>query len=247
VTSFYKLGSESKPVTTVAVSVLLALLVLAVFAQVRHFEFSGYDDGDYVLHNEQVQQGLNCQSVRWAFTTGHAANWHPLTWLSHMLDWKLYGKNPGGHHLTNVLLHIADTVLLLLLLKRMTGSLWPSAFVAALFGLHPLHVESVAWIAERKDVLSTSFGLLALLCYAAYAASPMRGQESADEHLRGTSRASVYYCLALVAFALGLMSKPMLVTLQKRAQSFNPLPNIAVRPFDSGLRMLAPTIIWARP
>jgi tetratricopeptide (TPR) repeat protein len=144
-----------------------------------------------------VQKGLTWTGIKWAFTTGHASNWHPLTWLSHMADCELFGLNPGAHHLVNVLFHTANVVLLLMLLLRLTGELWPAAFVAALFAWHPLHVESVAWISERKDVLSTFFALLTLLAYAKYA----------KENCRRS------FWTALAFFTLGLMSKPMLVTL----------------------------------
>ena len=125
-------------------------------------------DIDYVTENRIVRQGLTWHGVAWAFQTVHAANWHPLTWLSHMLDVQIFGLQPSPHHLVNLLFHIANTILLFLLLRRMTSALWRSAFVAALFALHPLHVESVAWVAERKDVLSTFFGLLSIWAYAAY-------------------------------------------------------------------------------
>ena len=128
-----------------------------------------YDDDDYVTDNPVVQRGLTWTGIQWAFTTGRASNWHPVTWLSHMTDCELFGLNPGAHHLVNVLFHTANAALLFVLLLRLTGALWPSAFVAALFAWHPLHVESVAWISERKDVLSTFFALLSLLAYTRYA------------------------------------------------------------------------------
>ena len=143
------------------------------------------------------RQDITIENLKWAFTTTHAPYWHPLTWLSHMLDVQLFGLKAGGHHLMNVFFHIANTLLLFLILRRMTKTLWRSAFVAALFALHPLHVESVAWVAERKDVLSTLFWMLTLGAYAYYAERP------------GYRR----YLLVLVCFLLGLMSKPMLVTL----------------------------------
>ena len=140
------------------ICLLLVLMVLVVFGQGVKNDFINFDDTQYVTENQHVQAGLTWKNLAWAFTTAHAGNWHPLTWLSHMLDFELYGLNPAGHHLTNVLLHSASTVLLFLVLLGMTGSRWRSAFVAALFALHPLHVESVAWVAERKDVLSTLSG-----------------------------------------------------------------------------------------
>jgi tetratricopeptide (TPR) repeat protein len=177
--------------------VLLSLLNLVVYWQTPTFEFVDFDDPLYITENEHVQTGLTSKGVIWAFTSTKASNWHPLTWLSHMLDCELYGVNPRGHHLTNLLLHLANTVLLFLVLAWMTEALWRSFFVASLFALHPLHVESVAWIAERKDVLSSLFWMLTLWAYTRYVQrnSPKR------------------YLLALFFFALGLMSKPMLVTL----------------------------------
>ncbi|HEV2208529.1 MAG TPA: tetratricopeptide repeat protein [Verrucomicrobiae bacterium] len=148
---------------------LLALVTAGTYLPVRHCQFVNYDDGDYVTANSNVQGGLTWANARWAFTTGHASNWHPLTWLSHMLDWQLFGDNPGAQHLVNLGFHVANTLLLFLLLRSMTGAHWRSAFVAAAFALHPLHVESVAWISERKDVLSTFFFLLTLAAYVRYA------------------------------------------------------------------------------
>ena len=153
---------------------------------------------EYVYENPQVSRGLTAQGIAWAFTHSHGANWHPLTWLSHMLDCQLYGLSAGGHHLTNVLLHAATAVLLFLVLRRMTGGFWPSALVAALFAVHPLRVESVAWVAERKDVLSGLFFVLTLGRMSGYVRSPF-----------SLGR----YLLLVVVFALGLMAKPMLVTL----------------------------------
>ena len=140
----------------------LAVVTFATFWPVCQHGFVLYDDPGYLTDNPNVQRGLTWEAIAWAFRTGHASNWHPITWLSHMLDCQLYGLHPWGHHLTSLLFHIANTLLLFLVLAQMTGALWRSAFVAALFALHPLHVESVAWAAERKDVLSTFFGLLAL-------------------------------------------------------------------------------------
>jgi Flp pilus assembly protein TadD len=192
------------------IALLLALFTLAIYLPVVRNGFIIYDDGDYVTQNKMVQGGLTLEGIRWAFTTFKSANWHPLTWLSHMTDIELFGVNAAGSHFVNALLHVANTVLLfalwLQLMRRsktdspgQPDALWPAAFVAALFAVHPLHVESVAWAAERKDVLSTFFGLLALLCYAQYAKNK-------------TGRLSPAYWLALIFFACGLMSKPMLVT-----------------------------------
>ncbi len=196
------------------IGLLLALATLAVYLPVVSHGFVNYDDGDYVTDNKMVQDGLTVSGVQWAFTTFHAANWHPLTWLSHMVDYELFGVSAPGPHCVNVLFHAANTVLLFALWLQLTqrktnpktgkpsleGALWPAAFAAALFALHPLHVESVAWIAERKDVLSTFFGLLTLLCYARYV-------------VEDGCKVSPSYWLALFFFACGLMSKPMLVTL----------------------------------
>ena len=175
----------------------LAVVTLAVYAQVAGHGFVSYDDPDYVSGNPYVRAGLTRAGLSWALTTGHAGNWHPLTWLSHMLDCQLFGLRPGAHHLTNVLLHTANALLLLVLLRGMSGALWPSAAVASFFALHPLHVESVAWVSERKDVLSTFFWMLTLLAYWRYTRRPSPGR----------------YLPVLVLLALGLMAKPMLVTL----------------------------------
>jgi protein O-mannosyl-transferase len=182
---------------TAAVCAALLLLTFIAFQSVLSSRFTTFDDPYYVSSNPQVQKGLTWESVRWAFTTHETANWHPVTWLSHMLDVRLFGMNPGLHHLTSLLLHALNAVLLFLLLFRMTGALWRSAFAAALFALHPLHVESVAWIAERKDVLSTLFWLLTTGAWLAYV----------------KSKKPAPYGLMLAFFALGLMAKPMLVTL----------------------------------
>jgi Tfp pilus assembly protein PilF len=179
------------------VCLCLFLATSAVYWQLRNAEFVNIDDPRYVYENRHVKSGLTLEGVGWAFTTTHAEFWHPLTWLSHMLDWHMFGDDAGGHHLTNLLLHLANTILLFLLLNRMTQALWQSAFVAALFALHPLHVESVAWVAERKDLLSTFFWMLTLYAYVYYARSP------------GIAR----YLVVLTFFGLGLMAKPMLVTL----------------------------------
>ena len=234
---------------------LLALATLAVFLPVARQGFVNYDDSDYVTENAHVLSGLTRANVVWAFTTGHASNWHPVTWLSHMLDCQLFGTRAGAQHLVSVGFHIANALLLLLLLRRMTGALWRSALVAALFALHPLHVESVAWASERKDVLSGFFFLLTVGAYVGYVEGRRaRGKEPGQETERekaeirrpkserspnsevrspkpsggrvgrqsGTQDAAsrflllpapIFYVAALLFFALGLMSKPMLVTL----------------------------------
>jgi Flp pilus assembly protein TadD len=192
----------------------LSVITLIAFWPVSRLGFIIYDDHSYVVENTNIQAGITCASVRWALTTTHAGNWHPVTWLSHMLDYKLFGQNAGGHHWVNLGFHIANTLLLFLVLRRMTGFLWRCAFVAALFALHPTHIQSVAWISERKDVLSAFFFLLTLWAYARYVASgqwPVTGADSTPSP--ATRHPSLFYWLALGFFALGLMSKPMLVTL----------------------------------
>ena len=182
--------------------VMLFLVVAtgAVYWQVGGHAFIEFDDDRYVFHNPRVLAGLSWEGLRWALTSLEVSNWHPLTWLSHMLDGELYGSNPRGHHLTSLAFHIVNAVLLFWLLNRMTAAFWRSAFVAALFALHPLHVESVAWISERKDLLSTFFWWLTLWLYVAWVKGPAAGR-------------SLRYAAALLAFALGLMAKSMIVTL----------------------------------
>jgi cytochrome c-type biogenesis protein CcmH/NrfG len=179
------------------ICLFLAASSLLVYYQSTQHDFVNYDDEFYVTENPDVNVGVTLQGIAWAFTTGHGANWHPLTWLSHMLDSELYGLNPMGHHWTNLQLHIANTILLFLFLKWVTGALWRSSLVAAFFALHPLHVESVAWVAERKDVLCAFFWILSMWAYAGYV-------------FYGNRK---YYVLLVIFFVLGLMSKPMIVTL----------------------------------
>src|SRR5262245_31340556 len=179
------------------VALFLIGINLLVYAPLTHYDFVNYDDPQYVAQNPHVAGGLSWSAVVWAFTTGTESNWHPLTWLSHMVDVHLYGLNPGPHHVTNLLLHIANTLLLFWAVLKMSGAPAPSVFMAALFAVHPLHVESVAWIAERKDVLSTFFWMSALVAYASYARQP-----------RVTK-----YVVVVLLFAAGLMAKPMVVTL----------------------------------
>jgi len=179
------------------VYIVLTLLTLAVFWQVNHYDFVNLDDYAYVKDNSHIQSGITLDEIRWAFSTTHAELWHPLTWLSLMFDYQLHDLNPGGYHLTNLILHILGTLLLFWLFNRMTGTVWRSAFVAALFALHPLHVESVAWIAERKDVLSAFFYMLTLCFYVYYTEKPVIKR----------------YPLVVFSFVFALMSKPMVVTL----------------------------------
>lgn len=194
---------------TAAICFVLAVGTLAVYCPVLWHQFINYDDPDYILNNPHVKAGLTWPDIVWAFQpNAYAANWHPLTWISHMIDCQLYGVDrPGGHHWMNVVFHTADTLLLFILLNYLTGALWRSAFVAALFAWHPLHVESVAWVSERKDVLSAFFWMLTLLCYARYTkGNGLKTEPSARHPL-------LFYFLALLFFACGLMSKPMVVTL----------------------------------
>ena len=191
--------SSSVPSVRTKLLICFALLVLtlAAYQSVRRHEFVAYDDDRYITANARIQQGLTWNNVAWSLTTLEVANWHPLTWLSHMADCQLYGLNPSGHHLTNLLFHLINVVLLFYVLQLMTRAVWPSAVVAALLSVHPLNVESVAWVSERKNLLSTLFWLLTMWAYFRYVRRP------------GVRR----YLLVLAAFILGLMSKPMLVTL----------------------------------
>ena len=174
----------------------LAVVTLAIYAQVIGHQFITLDDPTYIQENSMVNHGLTRAGLAWAFTTFHVANWHPLTWISHMIDCQLFGTNAGGHLLVNALIHAANTLLVFWFLLRTTHARWPSALVAALFALHPLHVESVAWASERKDTLSTFFGLLSLIAYVRYVEAP----------------SSIRYVWTAITLALGLLAKPMLVT-----------------------------------
>ena len=156
----------------VFICLLLTGLTLAAFWPVGHLGFINYDDyskDGYIVENPNIQKGINLESVSWTFTTTQASNWHPVTWLSHMLDCQLFGLNPAGHHWVNLAFHITNTVLLFIVLRQLTQTVWRSALVAALFGLHPLHVQSVAWVSERKDLLSGFFMMLTLWAYVRYA------------------------------------------------------------------------------
>ena len=190
-------GPRNRVWLSIGVGLILTALVWAVFGQTLWHDFINYDDAQYVYENTRITGGLSISGIAWAFTHIHSLNWHPLTSISHMLDCQLYGLKAGWHHFTNVLLHTLAVILLFLALQQMTGAVWRSAFVAAVFAIHPLRVESVAWIAERKDVLSGVFFMLTLLAYVYYARLPRIGR----------------YLLVVFPFACGLMSKPMLVTL----------------------------------
>lgn len=181
----------------VLIYILLSVAILLVYWQVQYFGFIDFDDNMYVIENPHVQSGLSYHGLIWAFTTTHTTNWHPLTWLSLMFDYDLYRLNPSGYHWTNIIFHIANTLLLFFVFNRMSGETWKSALVAFLFAVHPINVESVAWIAERKNVLSTLFWTLTMLTYVLYVESPVLKR----------------YLLVMLSFTMGLLVKPMLVTL----------------------------------
>jgi protein O-mannosyl-transferase len=181
----------------VVICIFLMVATFCIYSQLQDHEFINFDDDLYITDNLNVQAGLTGESFKWVFTTSHPPYWHPMTWLSHMLDYQLYGLHPKGHHLTNIFIHISSVLILFIVLLRMTGAFWQSGFVAAMFAFHPLNVESVAWIAERKNVLSTLFWLLTMWAYIHYAERPTVKR----------------YGLVFLFFTLGLMSKPMLVTL----------------------------------
>ncbi|HOI96327.1 MAG TPA: tetratricopeptide repeat protein [Syntrophobacter fumaroxidans] len=210
------------------VCLFLAISTAGVYWQVKDHEFITFDDNEYVTANPQVLRGLTSDGVKWAFTSRDAGNWHPVTWLSHMLDVRMFGLNAGAHHLMNVLFHIANALLLFLVLHRMTHALWRSAFVAALFALHPLHVESVAWASERKDVLSTFFWMLTMGAYVLYAEKP----------------GVVRYLTALFSFALGLLAKPMLVTLPFVLLLLDYWPLNRLRRQAASLKPVTPEAPW---
>ena len=203
----------------ILIGAALFIITLAGFWPVGGLGFITYDDYSkegYIVENPNVQAGITVESVRWAFTTTHASNWHPVTWLSHMLDCKLFGLNASGHHWMNLGFHIANTLLLFIVLRQMTHAVWRSALVAALFALHPLHVQSVAWVSERKDLLSGFFAMLTLWAYVRFVQKSEAGSRKSEVENQASGfrpPTSGYYWLALVFFALGLMSKPMLVTL----------------------------------
>ena len=197
-----------------SIGLLLAFITLLVYLPATSYQFINYDDHEYVLNNSVVQNGLTWAGVKWAFSGVHVSNWHPLTWLSHMADCDLFRLNPAGPHLVNILFHSVNAGLLFALLFRLTEKMWPCAFVAALFAWHPMHVESVAWISERKDMLSTFFALLTLLSYVRYVQkeSKVEGRSKSSQAL-DPRRWTLDYYLALFFFVLALLSKPMPVTL----------------------------------
>jgi protein O-mannosyl-transferase len=219
--NFFKTNRE------LIVFTVLSVLVLAIYWQTTGFGFINLDDNLYVYENGAVLSGLNWNSVKWAFGAFYSANWHPLTWHSHMLDVQLFGGNAGGHHAVNIVLHLINSVLAFTVFRKMTGCFWKSAIVAALFAVHPAHVESVAWVSERKDVLSTLFWLLTMWAYLRYANSEeekktktgggFKSNENVDEGEKSAASPLLFfsssYLLVLALFALGLMTKPMLVTL----------------------------------
>ncbi len=214
----------------IIICLLLILSILTVYGKVRQYEFTNFDDGSYVTSNSFVRSGVNLTSFRWSFSFQQKDKnyWTPLTWLSHMLDVELYGLEPGWHHLTNVLFHSANTLLLFIALNWMTGAMWRSAFVAVLFALHPLNVESVAWIAQRKNVLSSFFWMVTLIAYQYYIQRPK----------------SLRYVAVCLAFALGLLAKPMLVTLPfvLLLLDYWPLRRWSPASSDTGIRLKSNTI-----
>jgi hypothetical protein len=193
--SMFRISSDKHKI--IWISCVLVSIIVAVYFQVVHHQFLNLDDDAYVTGNPRVISGISGTNIIWAFSAFDYIYWQPVTWLSHMFDVQFFGMNPGGHHLTNVLIHAVSSVLLLLLLVRLSGAIWQSSFVAFMFALHPLHVESVAWVAERKDVLSALFWILTLMAYAEFS----------------ERRKPFLYVSTLVFFLLGLMSKPMVLTL----------------------------------
>ena len=209
---------------------ILAAITLALYNPVNRHPFVNYDDDRYVTENPHVRQGLTVDTFKWALTSTEQANWHPLTWMSHALDYSLFHLNPVGHHFTSVLLHTVNAVLLFLLLMWATGRLGPSMFVAAMFALHPINVESVAWVAERKNVLCTLFFLLTLLAYGCYAKKP------------GWKR----YVIVIMLFVAGLASKPMVITLPFVLLLLDWWPLARVRGASMEKNKMRPTLTWSR-
>jgi protein O-mannosyl-transferase len=251
------MDNSEKMVRAVMMCLLLGALTLAAFWPVVHCGFTNFDDPIYVTANPHVLGGLTLESIGWAFRAGYYANWHPLTWLSHMADVELFGDRAGGHHLTSLLLHIANTLLLFWVLQRMTGALGRSSLVAALFAVHPLHVESVAWISERKDVLSMFFFILTLWAYNRYVEGRRRNAEcrmqkeagGAEHSLATLNSPTINYLLSLLLFAFGLMSKPMVVTLPFVLLLLDhwPLRRLEIDKKNSALRTLPPLVLEKLP
>jgi hypothetical protein len=228
------------------IGLALGILTFALYLPVRTHEFLRMDDPDYVVQNQHVNRGLNLADAGWAFTQGHSGNWHPITWLSHALDCQIFGVKAGPQLLVNAAQHAVNSVLLMLLLWKLTRAVWRSAFVAALFAWHPLHVESVAWVAERKDVLSTLFFILTIWAYAQYVGRLGKYRMGPAQSGTSGSRWPHITCwsLSLIFYALGLMSKPMLVTgpFVLMLLDFWPLGRLDLRSvktlFDSALRLV---------
>ena len=232
---------------TAMICFALAAVTLLVYSPVLWHDFVIYDDPDYITGNAHVKAGLTWPGIVWAFTTGDAANWHPLTWISHMADWQLFGSNPAGHHLTNLLFHTANSLLLFILLNQLTGAIWRSFFVAALFAWHPLHVESVAWASERKDVLSAFFWMLTILCYAKAVTSDKWQETDKSQNSSLITYHSSLYWLALFFFACGLMSKPMVVTLPFVLLLLDFWPLGRMRSAECGVRSIASLLLEKMP
>ena len=250
---------------TILLCALLGAATLATFYPVIGHDFVNYDDSPFITQNPHVFSGLSWNNIGWAFRTSFGGNWQPLTWLSHMLDAQLFGLKPSGHHLTSLLFHLVSTLLLFLLLQRMTGAAWRSASVAALFALHPLHVESVAWVAERKDMLSAFFFMATLLTYSRYVEARRQNAEcrmpdaaAGNAHpasrftfpvSRFTPHPSIFYLLSLSCFALGLMSKAMLVTVPfvLLLLDYWPLRRFQLKTQDSRLKTLVPLLLEKLP
>ena len=228
------------------ISLCLALVTLAVYLPTAWNDFVNYDDSDYVTENAHVKAGLKWETVVWAFKSGHASNWHPLTWLSHALDCQVFGMKPGAMHLVSAGFHVANTVLLFLVLRALTGAFWRSALVAALFGLHPLHVESVAWVSERKDVLSGLFFLLTIWAYGRYANAECQmtndecqrpgsgGRQTPDHDPRNTAPASRF------TFHVSLLLPALPALFRARSHEQADARDDAFRPAATGLLAVAP-------
>ncbi len=202
--------TDKNHLRTTLICLVLALATALLYFPALGFDFINFDDQNYLLNNVHVNRGWKWRELAWCFQAGACNNWHPMTWMSHMLDCQFFGLRPAGHHAVNVLLHVLNSVLVFLVFRSVTGALWRSAVVAALFAWHPLHVESVAWVSERKDVLSTFFGLLALWAYSRYVREAAKQSDGGRPFV---GRSAIFYGVSILLFALGLMAKPMLVTL----------------------------------